>query len=51
MIFASGDNGVAGPPGDDNANGCLGAYSTIFSPGFPSKSVIPHLIPVFQQAD
>lgn len=24
VILASGDSGVAGPAGDDNANGCLG---------------------------
>jgi hypothetical protein len=39
VFFASGDNGVAGPPGFDNQNGCLGSNSTIFNPGFPNKSV------------
>jgi len=35
IVFASGDSGVAGPAGDDNANGCLGDGS-IFSPDFPA---------------
>ncbi|PWY96667.1 aorsin [Aspergillus sclerotioniger CBS 115572] len=36
ILFASGDDGVAGPPGDDNDNGCLG-NGTIFSPAFPNS--------------
>lgn len=31
VVVASGDSGVAGPKGDDSANGCLGG-GTIFSP-------------------
>ncbi|OKL59359.1 Aorsin [Talaromyces atroroseus] len=37
ILVASGDDGVAGPPGDDSANGCLGSNSTIFSPAFPNS--------------
>ena len=37
ILFASGDAGVAGPPGDDSANGCLGPESTIFSPTWPNS--------------
>ena len=36
ILVASGDSGVAGPAGDDNANGCLGKSGTIFSPDFPA---------------
>lgn len=35
VFIASGDNGVAGPSDDDNADGCLG-NGTIFSPDFPA---------------
>jgi len=37
IFYASGDDGVAGPPGDDSDNGCLGPESTIFSPAWPNK--------------
>ncbi|KAL1966448.1 hypothetical protein VTN77DRAFT_4590 [Rasamsonia byssochlamydoides] len=37
IFFASGDDGVAGPPGDDNRNGCLGREGKIFSPAFPNS--------------
>ena len=36
IVVASGDSGVAGPAGDDNADGCLGPAGTIFSPDFPA---------------
>ncbi|KAB8273776.1 peptidase S8/S53 domain-containing protein [Aspergillus minisclerotigenes] len=37
VLFASGDNGVAGPPGDGNSvNGCLN-NGTVFSPAFPNS--------------
>lgn len=36
LVLASGDSGVAGPAGDDNADGCLGPDGTIFSPDFPA---------------
>ncbi|KAF1990249.1 putative alkaline serine protease AorO [Aulographum hederae CBS 113979] len=36
LVFSSGDSGVAGPAGDDNDNGCLGADAKIFSPDFPA---------------
>ncbi|KAL9100078.1 MAG: hypothetical protein Q9163_004502 [Psora crenata] len=36
IVVSSGDSGVAGPRGDDNANGCLGPGGTIFSPDFPA---------------
>ena len=36
IVLASGDNGVGGPAGDDNADGCLGATGNIFSPDFPA---------------
>ena len=36
LVIASGDLGVAGPAGDDNANGCLGPGGKIFSPDFPA---------------
>ncbi|GKZ77719.1 hypothetical protein AnigIFM56816_000500 [Aspergillus niger] len=36
ILFASGDDGVAGPPGDDSTNGCLG-NGIIFSPAFPNS--------------
>lgn len=36
VILASGDSGVAGPAGDDNADGCLGT-GQIFSPDFPAN--------------
>lgn len=37
VLFASGDNGVAGPPGDGNSvNGCLN-NGTVFSPAFPNR--------------
>lgn len=35
IVLASGDSGVAGPDGDDSANGCLGG-GKIFSPDFPA---------------
>jgi len=35
IVLASGDSGVAGPAGDDNADGCLGT-GQIFSPDFPA---------------
>lgn len=35
VVFASGDSGVAGPSGDENADGCLGDGS-VFSPDFPA---------------
>ena len=35
ICVASGDSGVAGPPDDDNPDGCLG-NGTIFSPDFPA---------------
>ena len=36
IVIASGDSGVAGRPGDDGPNGCLGPGGTIFSPDFPA---------------
>ena len=36
IIIASGDSGVAGPPGDGNPDGCLGPTGKIFSPDFPA---------------
>lgn len=36
IMYASGDYGVAGFPGDDSANGCLGPDSTVYSPSFPT---------------
>ena len=36
LVVASGDSGVAGPAGDDNADGCLGPTGKIFSPDFPA---------------
>lgn len=36
LVVASGDSGVAGPAGDDNADGCLGPTGNIFSPDFPA---------------
>ncbi|KAK4550782.1 Tripeptidyl-peptidase sed1 [Oleoguttula mirabilis] len=36
ICVSSGDSGVAGPAGDDNADGCLGPDGTIFSPQFPA---------------
>ncbi|OGM49728.1 protease S8 tripeptidyl peptidase I [Aspergillus bombycis] len=37
VLFASGDNGVAGPPGDGGSlNGCLN-NGTVFSPAFPNS--------------
>ena len=36
IVVSSGDSGVAGPPGDDNPNGCLGPGGKIFSPDFPA---------------
>lgn len=35
ILVASGDSGVAGPAGDDSANGCLNGGTT-FSPDFPA---------------
>jgi tripeptidyl-peptidase-1 len=35
IVVASGDSGVAGPAGDDTANGCL-VNGTVFSPDFPA---------------
>lgn len=46
IFYASGDNGVAGPPGDDSANGCLGKDSTIFSPAWPNSC--PYLSNVYE---
>ena len=37
IFYASGDDGVAGPPGDDSANGCLGPNQNIFSPAWPNR--------------
>ena len=36
IVIASGDSGVAGRPGDDGPNGCLGPAGNIFSPDFPA---------------
>ncbi|KAE8352214.1 peptidase S8/S53 domain-containing protein [Aspergillus coremiiformis] len=36
VLIASGDDGVAGPLGDDNTNGCLGDGS-VFSPTWPNS--------------
>ncbi|RAL08475.1 S53 family peptidase [Aspergillus homomorphus CBS 101889] len=36
ILIASGDDGVAGPPGDDSNDGCLG-NGTVFSPAFPNS--------------
>jgi len=39
ILVASGDNGVAGPPGDPDAAGCLNSTSgpdTVFNPDFPA---------------
>ena len=36
ILVSSGDSGVAGPMGDDNADGCLGPTGQIFSPDFPA---------------
>ena len=36
IVISSGDSGVAGPAGDDNADGCLGPTGKIFSPDFPA---------------
>lgn len=35
VLFASGDDGVAGPPGDASDNGCLN-NGKVFSPAFPN---------------
>ena len=35
IVVSSGDSGVSGPPGDNNADGCLG-HGQIFSPDFPA---------------
>ena len=35
-FIASGDSGVAGPPGDVNQDGCLGTTGKVFSPDFPA---------------
>jgi tripeptidyl-peptidase-1 len=37
IFFASGDDGVAGPPGDPSDNGCLGTNATIFNPAWPNS--------------
>ncbi|TVY55396.1 Aorsin, partial [Lachnellula suecica] len=38
IFYASGDDGVAGPPGDGgSANGCLGGNHTIFNPAWPNS--------------
>ncbi|OQN98397.1 hypothetical protein B0A48_15665 [Cryoendolithus antarcticus] len=37
ICVSSGDSGVAGPPGDDNPDGCLGPGGKIFSPDFPAS--------------
>ena len=39
IFYASGDDGVAGPPGDDAKNGCLGKDHKIFSPAWPNRFV------------
>ena len=36
ICVSSGDSGVAGPPDDDNPDGCLGPTGAIFSPDFPA---------------
>lgn len=36
VFFASGDDGVAGPPGDETPSGCLGKNHKKFSPAFPN---------------
>lgn len=36
ILISSGDSGVAGPDGDDSANGCLDGGNT-FSPDFPAS--------------
>ena len=36
IVVSSGDSGVAGPPGDNNPDGCLGPNGKIFSPDFPA---------------
>jgi tripeptidyl-peptidase-1 len=36
FVWASGDFGVASPPGDDGSVGCLGANQTIYNPSFPT---------------
>ncbi|KAE8375728.1 Aorsin [Aspergillus bertholletiae] len=36
VLFASGDDGVAGPAGDGGFNGCL-KNGTVFSPAFPNS--------------
>lgn len=35
VLVASGDDGVAGPAGDDSSNGCLNG-GNVFSPDFPA---------------
>ncbi|KAE8444410.1 hypothetical protein EG329_000610 [Mollisiaceae sp. DMI_Dod_QoI] len=35
IFFASGDDGVAGPPYINNLDGCLGSDANIFNPGYP----------------
>lgn len=42
-VVSSGDSGVAGPPGDDSPNGCLGS-GNIFSPDFPANC--PYILTV-----
>jgi tripeptidyl-peptidase-1 len=37
IFYASGDDGVAGPSGDENDNGCLGKDAEIFSPAWPNS--------------
>lgn len=37
IVFASGDSGVAGPPGDQNPNGCMGSNGSVFNPGWPNS--------------
>ena len=36
IVVASGDSGVAGPAGHDNADGCLGPTGSILFPDFPA---------------
>lgn len=47
-VLASGDSGVAGPAGDDSANGCLNSTQLgtgkIFSPDFPASC--PYILAV-----
>nr|POE59080.1 tripeptidyl-peptidase sed1 [Quercus suber] len=44
LVMSSGDSGVAGSAGDDNANGCLGPNANIFSPD--SAADCPYILAV-----